>query len=197
MRVDPCYFCGRPAYPSKGIQFVRNDGRAFRFCRSKCHKNYKLRRNPRRLGWTKASRIQAGKEMVCDSTLLFGARRNVPQRYNRDLVNKTLDAMKRVGEIRARRERAFYKKRMAGKRAREVAQARKLVAENEHLLPRLRGSELRKIEEERAMAAAAGMEIDEDERVRNEAVATKWKSKAFGGEQRRLKVKFDGDVVEE
>lgn len=176
---------------------MRNDGKSFRFCRSKCHRNFKMKRNPRKLKWTKASRVTAGKEMTCDSTLLFGARRNVPQRYNRDLVNKTLDAMKRVGEIRARRERAFYKKRMAGKRAREVAQARKLVAENEHLLPRLRGSELRKIEEERAMAAAAGMEIDEDERVRNEAVATKWKSKAFGGEQRRLKVKFDGDVVEE
>lgn len=87
--------------------YNRNDGRSFRFCRSKCHKNYKLKRNPRRLGWTKASRLHAGKEMVCDCTLLFGARRNVPQRYDRELVDKTLDAMKRIGEIRSRRERAF------------------------------------------------------------------------------------------
>lgn len=173
---------------------VTTTGRSFRFCRSKCHKNFKLRRNPRRLRWTKASRVQAGKEMVCDSTLLFGARRNVPQRYDRDLVNKTLEAMKRISEIRARRERAFFKKRMTGKRARELASARKLVAENEHLLPRLRGSELRRLEAERAKDPDAEMEIDEEDGVRNDIVAPKAKSKVFGGERRRLKIAVDGNV---
>ena len=167
-------------------------GRAFRFCRSKCQKNFKMRRNPRRLRWTKVSRTQAGKEMICDSTLLFGARRNVPQRYDRDLVNKTLGAMKRISEIRARRERVFYKKRIAGKRAREIADARKLVAENEHLLPRLRGSELRRLEAARAKDADAEMDVDEEEIT----IAPKSQSRVFGGEQRRLKVRVDGDLEE-
>jgi len=26
MRIDTCFFCGRPAWPSKGITFNRNDG---------------------------------------------------------------------------------------------------------------------------------------------------------------------------
>lgn len=79
--------------------------------------------------------------MIVDSTLKFAARRNIPVRYNRDLVATTLKAMERVSAIRAKRERLFYKNRMAGNKEREKAANRKLVAENEHLLPRVRASE--------------------------------------------------------
>ena len=79
--------------------------------------------------------------MTVDTTLQFAARRNVPVRYNRDLVSTTLKAMQRVSEIRARREKVFFKKRMAGNNQRVRAANRKLVAENEHLLPRQRASE--------------------------------------------------------
>lgn len=72
--------------------------------------------------------------MVVDTTLTFAARRNVPVRYNRELVATTLRAMQRVSEIRARRERHFYKSRMAGNKEKERAENRKLVAENQHLL---------------------------------------------------------------
>lgn len=79
--------------------------------------------------------------MVVDSTLKFAARRNIPTRYNRDTVATTLKAMERVAEIRSKRERVFYKNRMAGNKEREKAANRKLVAENEHLLPKIRTSE--------------------------------------------------------
>ncbi|KAI9727774.1 MAG: ATPase-activating ribosome biosynthesis protein [Cirrosporium novae-zelandiae] len=88
-----------------------------------------------KLGWTKAYRAAHGKEMTVDTTLTFAARRNVPTRYNRDLVATTIKAMGRVSEIRARRERVFYKKRMAGKKARVLEEDRKLVKEQGHLLP--------------------------------------------------------------
>ncbi|PWW80234.1 hypothetical protein C7212DRAFT_273916 [Tuber magnatum] len=136
MRIFQCHFCSGPIYPGHGIMFVRNDAKEFRFCRSKCHKNFKMKRNPRKLKWTKAFRKAAGKEMVVDTTLTFAARRHVPTRYSRDLVAKTLNAMQRVEEIKARRERVFYKNRMAGNKQREREANRKLVEENQHLLPK-------------------------------------------------------------
>ncbi|ROV98429.1 hypothetical protein VMCG_07121 [Cytospora schulzeri] len=186
MRIETCYFCSRPAYPSKGITFVRNDAKVFRFCRSKCHKNFKMKRNPRKLKWTKAFRKAAGKEMTVDSTLVFGARRNVPVKYDRDLVQKTLKAMERIGEIRRRRERVFYKQRMAGRRAQQLREARKLVADHEHLLPKMRASERKRLE-------AEGVVVDEAEVLQSRR---KQPAKAFGGETRRKRVTVDGDEEE-
>ena len=105
------------------------------------HNQFKMKRNPRKLKWTKAFRKSAGKEMIVDSTLTFAARRNIPTRYNRDLVATTLKAMQRVSEIRVRRERVFYKKRMEGNKERQRQADAKLVAENGHLLPRGRTTE--------------------------------------------------------
>jgi len=109
-----------------GSAFVRNDAKVFRFCTSKCHKNFKMKRNPRKVRWTKAFRKAAGKEMTIDSTIEFEKKRNVPVRYDRELVQTTLKAMKRVGEIKSRREHAFWKSRMAVSRAKQRAHRKKV-----------------------------------------------------------------------
>ncbi|CAK7218668.1 ATPase-activating ribosome biosynthesis protein [Sporothrix bragantina] len=199
MRIEACYFCSRPTYPGKGIMFVRNDSKTFRFCRSKCHKNFKMKRNPRKLKWTKAFRKASGKEMVVDSTLLFAARRNVPVRYNRELAKKTLEAMDQVAEIRARRERMFYKRRMAGNRKRETLAARKLIAEHSHLLlpqpkrplhPKLRAKKLAALQEAQATANDMEVNVEDVELETTDAV----KSKAATRRMVRQRITADGRV---
>ncbi|KAF8317480.1 hypothetical protein DL93DRAFT_2125143 [Clavulina sp. PMI_390] len=125
MRIVKCYFCSKSVYPGHGTEFVRNDAKVFRFCTSKCHKNFKMKRNPRKVRWTKAFRKAAGKEMVVDSTYEFEKRRNIPVRYDRDLLQTTLKVMKRVAEIRSKREAQFYKNR--GEKNRKSRLAKKLI----------------------------------------------------------------------
>ncbi|KAK0847570.1 ATPase-activating ribosome biosynthesis protein [Friedmanniomyces endolithicus] len=183
MRIETCYFCSQPCYPSKGITFVRNDAKVFKFCRSKCHKNFKMKRNPRKLAWTKSFRRAHGKEMTVDSTLQFAQRRNIPVRYNRELVATTLSAMQRVSEIRARRERQFYKNRMRGNKATQMEADRKLVAENQHLLPpqyRDQVQEVLDVEAQKVdmeLAEEEDLEVEEEERLKDEKTKLKTKRK--------------------
>ncbi len=128
----------------------------------------------------KSSRVRANSTT---ERQLLQARRNVPVRYNRDEVAKTLAAMKRIEEIRVKREREFYKKRMAGNKERQKEADRKLVAEFDHLLPKMRASE-------RAALEAENGEVEEVPLERQE-------TKVFGKMKERRKVLVDGGVEDE
>lgn len=91
---------------------MRNDAKIFRFCRSKCRRNFNLKRNPRKLRWTKAFRKAAGKELAIDTSFAFERRRNRAVKYDRDLVAKTLQAIPVIQKVRSEREHDFYRTRM-------------------------------------------------------------------------------------
>lgn len=125
MRLEKCWFCSSTVYPGHGITFVRNDATIFRFCRSKCHKNFKMKRNPRKVKWTKAYRKQAGKELAEDATFEMERKRNRPEKYDRQLVHKTVKSMQKVEEIRVKRQARFHMERMARAKGARVASEKK------------------------------------------------------------------------
>eukprot|EP00112_Aurelia_sp_Birch-Aquarium-sp1_P024262 Seg7591.2 transcript_id=Seg7591.2/GoldUCD/mRNA.D3Y31 product="putative ribosome biogenesis protein RLP24" pseudo=true protein_id=Seg7591.2/GoldUCD/D3Y31 len=117
MRVDKCYFCSSPVYPGHGMHFVRNDSKVFKFCRSKCHKSFKMKRNPRKVRWTKAFRKSAGKELAVDPAFEFEKRRNVPVVYNRATWTKTVGAIQKIQDIKEKRQKQFIKNRFRASKA--------------------------------------------------------------------------------
>merc|ERR1712199_105119 len=70
--------------------------------------------------WTKAYRKTHGKELMYDTTLDFEKRREEPVRYNRDLYVKTVQAMGRIKEIKAAREKRFKNARIKDAKKRNV-----------------------------------------------------------------------------
>ncbi|XP_066152170.1 probable ribosome biogenesis protein RLP24 [Euwallacea fornicatus] len=122
MRIETCYFCSSKIYPGHGIQFVRNDCKIFKFCRSKCHAAFKKKKNPRKVKWTKAYRKTVGKELAIDPSFEFEKRRNVPVKYNREMFTKAVEAMKKVEKIRHKRQGAYIMQRL--RKGRELEQER-------------------------------------------------------------------------
>jgi large subunit ribosomal protein L24e len=134
MRLDKCWFCSSTVYPGHGITFVRNDASTFKFCRSKCHKNFKMKRNPRKVKWTKAYRKLAGKELAEDATFEMERRRNRPEKYDREVVAKTIKAIEKIDDIRKKRQERFYELRMQRAKLQQKAADKKELEQEIHLV---------------------------------------------------------------
>merc|ERR1712093_603075 len=106
MRLEKCWFCSNTIYPGHGMIFVRNDSKIFRFCRPKCHNFFRMKRNPRNALWTKMFRKRVGKDLIKDVNV--DMKRNRPQKCNRCVMKKTMEAMQKVEAIqRARQDRIY------------------------------------------------------------------------------------------
>ncbi|KAK1789728.1 hypothetical protein P4O66_015627 [Electrophorus voltai] len=165
MRIEKCYFCSGPIYPGHGMMFVRNDCKVFRFCKSKCHKNFKKKRNPRKTRWTKAFRKAAGKELTVDNSLEFEKRRNIPVKYKRDLWNKTVETMKKVEGDKTQATGSIYHEQVTyysllkkGKEL-EKAEAVNEVKKNIHLIKAPHARQAKQLEEKMVQKLADDVEM--------------------------------------
>ncbi|CAE6050142.1 unnamed protein product [Arabidopsis arenosa] len=159
MRLVKCWFCSSTIYPGHGIQFVRNDAKIFRFCRSKCHKNFKMKRNPRKVKWTKAFRAAHGKDMTKDKTFEFEKKRNRPERYDRNVTENTLKAIKKIDKIRSAREAKHIENRLKPNKQKKFLDDKKEHEQHIHLV-QAPGSVTGKIK----------VDVSEKKSVQNEAM---------------------------
>jgi len=53
MEERVCSFCGNKIEPGTGLMYVLNNGMVLYFCSRKCHRNWEMGRNPKKLEWTK------------------------------------------------------------------------------------------------------------------------------------------------
>ncbi|XP_060967642.1 probable ribosome biogenesis protein RLP24 isoform X2 [Cannabis sativa] len=134
MRLEKCWFCSSTVYPGHGIQYVRNDAKIFRFCRSKCHKNFKMKRNPRKVKWTKAYRRLHGKDMTQDATFEFERKRNRPERYNRTTVENVLKAIPKILKVKADRAADHIGDRLKGSKQKKRKEDKRELEQSLHMV---------------------------------------------------------------
>ncbi|KFQ18349.1 putative ribosome biogenesis protein RLP24, partial [Merops nubicus] len=134
----------------------------FRFCKSKCHRNFKKKRNPRKMRWTKAFRKAAGKELTVDNSFEFEKRRNEPVKYQRELWNKTVDAMKRVEEIKQKRQARFIMNRLKKSKELQKAEDIKEVKQNIHLLRAPHAGPPKQLEDKMVQKLQEDVAMEED-----------------------------------
>ena len=63
------------------------------------------------LKWTKAYRRAKGKDLVKDEVLSFEKQRDTPLKYSREVWDNTVESMKKMNEIKHRREAQDIKNR--------------------------------------------------------------------------------------
>lgn len=134
MRIQKCWFCSCNIYPGHGVSFVRNDASIFRFCSSKCYKLFKKRLNPRKLKWTKISRVARNKELVRDPVLGFERRIHEPMIYSRAVVAAAVDAIPRILAMRTEREALFTRARILAAKEEQKGRDLEFIKRYERLL---------------------------------------------------------------
>lgn len=94
-----------------------------------------------------------------DPCFEFEKRRNVPVKYDREVWTKTIDAIKRVNEVKERREKHFVMERLRKGTEREIHNDVRDVQKNIALIRAPEGIRKKDRQEEQDKA----MEMEEDE----------------------------------
>jgi large subunit ribosomal protein L24e len=95
-----------------------------------------MKRNPRKVKWTKAYRSLHGKDMTKDSTFEFERKRNRPERYDRNMTEQTLKAIPLITKIRHERLKKHITDRHKPGKKKELERDNKELEQDINMLPK-------------------------------------------------------------
>ncbi|TBU05355.1 ribosomal protein L24 [Hamiltosporidium tvaerminnensis] len=134
MRILKCYFCSSNVYPGHGITFVRNDSIPFTFCRSKCSKLFKLKKNPRKIKWTKIYRKINNKELCNDTVQMFEKRQTIPQKCTSTTTTTIKELIPSILHLKNHKENVFIEDRILQAQELDKENCIKFLEKNKHIL---------------------------------------------------------------
>lgn len=112
-----------------------------------------MKRNPRKVKWTKAYRKTAGKELAQDATFEMERRRNRPVKYDRRLVHSVVKSIDKIATIREKRQERHWMARMDAAKNTTVASERAEIEKGIHLIKAPAVLERERLEKEREREA--------------------------------------------
>lgn len=98
-----------------------------------------------------------------DNSLEFEKRRNVPVKYQRELWSKTVEAMKKVEEIKQKRQAKFIMNRLKKGKQLEKAEAISEVKKNIHLIKAPHAGKAKQMEEKMVQKLQEDVEMGDDD----------------------------------
>lgn len=134
MRIEKCWFCSCSVYPGHGSSFIRNDGKKFTFCRSKCYKLFKRKWNPRKTKWTKTYRLIKKKALTEDEIFKLEKRIDEPIIVDKEVLANTISTIPHYVEKRKEREDFYVMDRILTQREKNKENEIRVIEKHKHLL---------------------------------------------------------------
>lgn len=98
--------------------------------------------------------------MTVDPSCEFEKRRNVPVKYDRELMDTTVKAMRRIAEVKAKRERVFFRERVAKGRLHEQQSVAQEAVQHRKDVQLLKAPTMRRRQQERTAVVKASAKMD-------------------------------------
>lgn len=68
--MPTCTFCKENYEFPRGLTLILNDGKVLYFCSSKCHRNHKLKRDPKKVNWVRREKKGRTKKVERNDALV-------------------------------------------------------------------------------------------------------------------------------
>lgn len=120
LTMAKCSFCSELIPHGQGLILALNDGRVLHFCSSKCYKNKKLNRSPKKLKWVTKKKQKSLAELK--EEILEEAEEEAAEAKEKQIIKKGVDMEAAVAEAEEKKKKeqeAEAKKKEAGKPAEE------------------------------------------------------------------------------